>query len=78
LGAGALFEGGVEVLEVPGNHLDILKRHNLPELARAYRVALRYLKNEKRDEGVCKPRESAGGHSRATAWAASQAVSKNQ
>ena len=68
----------MEVLKVPENHVDILKRHNLPELARAYRAALQYLKVEKRDEAGWKPREHAGGHSRATALASSQAVSENQ
>jgi thioesterase domain-containing protein len=41
LGARALFEGGVEVLQIPGNHLNIINRQSVTELARAYRDALR-------------------------------------
>ncbi len=78
LGAGALFEGGVKVVEVPENHVDVLNQYNLPELARAYRAALRYLKDEKRDEDAWKPLEPGRGYSRATALASSQAVSENQ
>ena len=41
LGAGSLFEGKVEVMEIAGNHLGVIDRPSLPELARAYREALR-------------------------------------
>ena len=40
LGAGSWFGGGVEVLDVPGDHVTVLDEPRLPELARRYRDGL--------------------------------------
>jgi Thioesterase domain len=38
LGARRLFPEGLEVIELPGTHINILNRSNLPEVAKGYRV----------------------------------------
>jgi amino acid adenylation domain-containing protein len=40
LGAGKMFSNGVEVIEVPGNHVTILNEEHLPELARQFNKCL--------------------------------------
>jgi non-ribosomal peptide synthetase component F/thioesterase domain-containing protein/acyl carrier protein len=44
LGAQGLFAGKVNVIEAPGNHVNILTRPNLPELALRYKDALARLR----------------------------------
>ena len=36
LGAGRVFSGGVEVVDVPGNHVNVLQETHLPVLAEHY------------------------------------------
>jgi hypothetical protein len=40
LGAGPLFAGGVEVVNVPGNHVTVLNEEHLPELGARFNQCL--------------------------------------
>ena len=62
MGAEKLFLGGVEVLEVPGDHVNILSRSSLPGLARSYeKITERFRPQNTPAENRGKPRPHSNG-----------------
>jgi hypothetical protein len=47
LGSGKWFAGGVEVLNVPGDHVTVLDESRLPELASCYKTVLKKIKENR-------------------------------
>jgi thioesterase domain-containing protein/aryl carrier-like protein len=45
LGAGRVFAGGLDVIDVPGDHVTVLYESHLPELARRFRKGLEILRS---------------------------------